>query len=311
MDRTTLERALASVATQTYRPIEVVVVAASGSSHRALPVRCGPHALRLERSQHPLKRAEAWNALLDASNGDWLNFLDDDDELLPGHVETLVEALNGDPSARLAHAQSELVGADGAISVYGSRFEAWRQLDGGCFQCAGAMFSRSLLADGARADDRFEILEDMDFFVQLAQLTRFTFVPRVTSRWYHGAGSSGTGAGANFDAARVGAALQQLHAKWASLKNQLDALPSARLARARDKLGNGLDAEALGMLRPLVDQFPSDVNALNLCGLAELRAGSAQTARELFSRALAVAPGHRGLLENLQLAEAKARTGRS
>jgi len=304
MDRPTLARALDSVAIQRYEPIEVVVVAACGRAHRDLPDRCGRHALRLVRAERTLHRAEACNAALDASAGEWLNFLDDDDEFLADHVEILREALVRNPDARLAHAQSEMVDAAGTTSIYGSRFEAWRQLDGGCFQFAGAMFARTLLAQGLRADLRFDILEDMDFFVQAAQLTPFAFVPRVTSRWHTGAGSSGTGAGANADRARVSAALAQIHDKWARLKQTLDAMPQARLARAQDKLRRGLDGDALDLLRALAQEFPSDLNVLNLSGLAELRTGNARDARALFERALIHAPGHPGLLGNLELAKA-------
>lgn len=304
MDRPTLGRALASVSVQDYAPLEVVVVAASGQRHRALPEHCGPHPLRLVVPDHPLPRADACNAALDHARGEWLNFLDDDDELLPGHVTALRRALETNPDARLAHAQSLMVASDGTTSIYGSEFQPWRQLDGGCFQFAGAMFARSLISEGVRADPRFDILEDLDFFVQCAQRTRFVFVPSVTSRWRTDTGTSGTGDARNADPARVTTALAAVHAKWADLKRHLDALPESRLARAQGHLRGGRNADALSLLRLLVGERPTDVNALNLCGVAELRTGGAAAARVLFQRALARAPGHPALLDNLRLAEA-------
>ena len=95
MDRPTLQRALDSVAAQDYPNVEVVVVAAGGS-HRDLAERCGAFPLRLVRSARPLARAEAANVALEAARGDWFNFLDDDDELLPIHVSHLRAALDGE-----------------------------------------------------------------------------------------------------------------------------------------------------------------------------------------------------------------------
>ena len=71
MDRPTLARALQSIAIQDAAlDIEVVVVAACGSSHRALPERCGPHALRLVVQDERLSRADAANRALDSARGD-------------------------------------------------------------------------------------------------------------------------------------------------------------------------------------------------------------------------------------------------
>src|SRR5262252_8331275 len=111
-NRPTLQRALDSVAAQDYPDIEVVVVAAGAAQHRDLPDRCGAFPLRLVRTAKPLARAEAANVALESARGDWLNFLDDDDELLPMHVSKLRAALDANTPARLAHSMSEDVDAN-------------------------------------------------------------------------------------------------------------------------------------------------------------------------------------------------------
>src|SRR6185503_8403694 len=90
MDRPTLERALDSAAAQDHPDLELVVVAACGPRHRALPETWRGRPLRMVVPPEPLDRARAANAALDAARGEWLNFLDDDDELLPRHVSTLL-----------------------------------------------------------------------------------------------------------------------------------------------------------------------------------------------------------------------------
>src|SRR6185312_5964220 len=233
MDRPTLQRALDSIAAQDYPNIEVVVVAAGTAPHRDLPDRCGAFPLRLVRTSKPLARAEAANVALESARGDWLNFLDDDDELLPMHVSTLRAALDANAPARLAHSITEDVGADGMpLGRHGSRFKPWRQLDTGFFRPHCAMFAVSLLDDGVAFDPRFDILEDMDFFIQCAAQTPFVFVPEPTTRYYVDAGDSGAGRGVNRDPERIAKAIAALREKWADLDTRMRATTEFRTEQA-------------------------------------------------------------------------------
>jgi glycosyltransferase involved in cell wall biosynthesis len=260
MDRPTLQRALDSVAAQDYPNVEVVVVAAS-AMHRDLPATCGAFPLRFVRTARPLKRAEAANVALEAARGDWFNFLDDDDELLPAHVSRLRAALDANPEARLAHSVSEDVGADGrAIGFHGGRFKPWRQLDTGFFRPCCAMFAGSLLDDDVSFDMRFEILEDMDFFIQCAQRTPFVFVEAVTTRYYVDAGDSGAGRGVNRDDARLEAAFGQLREKWVDLEKQLRASPEFRAEHALWLIDNGHFHEAVPLVVGILDENPESAD---------------------------------------------------
>src|SRR3954468_20703196 len=92
MDRPTLDRAIASAVKQTWPNIEIVVVAACGSAHRPLPTPQNGRDVRLIVRDGKLPRPEAANVALESARGEWLNFLDDDDELMPAHVATLMNA---------------------------------------------------------------------------------------------------------------------------------------------------------------------------------------------------------------------------
>lgn len=285
MDRPTLPRALASVAAQDYAALDVVVIAACGDAHRDLPARCGAHPLRLLRLGRALPRAEAANAALDAAGGEWLNLLDDDDEFLPGHIRSLVDAaVTGD--AHLVHSQSEDCAADGRVlHVHGSAFRPWRQLDTGFFRLHCALFARSLLAQGARFDARFDVLEDMDFFVQCAQLTRFAFVERVTARYYADAGASGVGVGANRDPARLQAAIERLRTKWSALEARLHASAEFRLEQALWLLSQQRGADAARLIDAVLAEQPHSADALVAAALLAALGGDAAQARALVTRA--------------------------
>lgn len=253
MDRPLLNRALDSVAAQDYPHIEVIVVAAIGASHRDLPETCGPFPLKLRRSNFPLPRAEAANAGLDAARGDWINLLDDDDVFLPDHASSLMRALSENPDARLAYARSLSIENENRRSEFGSPFKFWRQLDTGFFHSQAAMFARSLLDQGARFDPAFAILEDMDFFVQCAQLTRFIYLERITSMSYRDEGTSGTGT--LRDERAVNHAISRLRSKWFALEQRLRASPEFRLEQAQWYMTNGRIVEARKLLETLTQKL--------------------------------------------------------
>src|SRR5262245_52229549 len=84
--RPELARALDCVAFQSYQPIEIVVVDAGD---RGIEMeKHGPAAVRVVRRGR-LARAAAANAGLEAARGEWLAFLDEDDEIERTHIEQL------------------------------------------------------------------------------------------------------------------------------------------------------------------------------------------------------------------------------
>ena len=280
MDRPTLPRALDSIAAQDYPNLEVVVVAAGAEAHRDLPERCGAFPMRLVRTARPLARAEAANVALESARGEWLNFLDDDDELLPMHVSTLRAALDANAPARLAHSAAEDVGADGTLlGRHGARFRPWRQLDTGFFRPHCAMFAVTLLDDGVAFDPRFEILEDMDFFVQCAAKTPFVFVPEVTTRYYVDAGDSGAGRGVNRNPERIAKAIETLREKWSDLDRRMRATEEFRAEEALWLIENGAFQEAVPIVVQLLKENPESPDGRALRVLQLIARGQIEPAK--------------------------------
>lgn len=274
MGRPTLSRALDSVAAQDYPAIEVVVVGASGAEHSRPPSRIGAFPVRFVASKYPLPRAEAANAALEAASGEWLNFLDDDDELLPSHVTTLRATLDAERACRLAHSRSEDRSADGELlGVHGSRFKPWRQLDTGFFRPVCAMFSSSLVDEDVRFDARFAILEDMDFFIQCAQRTEFAFVDAPTARYYVDAGDSGAGRGVNRDEARLAEAIKTLRGKWSALESALQSTWEFRAENALWLIEQGAVPAAQPIVSALAAERPDSPDLRTLQALLHVIRG--------------------------------------
>ncbi len=250
MDRPTLAAALDSIRGQAHRPIEVLVVNASGRPHSALPADDDGLRWRLVGTEGlVLRRPVAANAGLQAARGDGITFLDDDDLLLPGHLDKLAQALQRHPQAVAACTDVD----------YGEQTAAgWRSR-----HCFGASFDRQRLqfenylpihavmfrrTEDCRFDEQFDLFEDWDFWLQLAQHSDFVHVPGVSAR-YVAQAQENSGVFVASEAAAD--ARRRLLAKWqrrlgaepyAALMDYLQALyraqaqTDATLAATRDEL---------------------------------------------------------------------------
>lgn len=302
VDRPTLGRALASAASQTLRPSEIVVVAACGPMHRPLPETCEGVPLRLVLPPKPLDRAAAANAALAAARSEWLNFLDDDDELLPDHLSHLAAALASRAGVRVAYARTIVVRDDGeSAGEFGRAHHRLELLEHSQFHLMAALFHRSLVLGGARFDVALPVHEDLDFWIQCAQRTRFAFVDRITNRWHAFIGTSGAGGGLNLDIPRVENVQRALRRKWAPLRDAWSAETDGLVFLAQKALRAGRSNDALALLERAHDAAGDDVNVLNLCGVANYRQGNIERARELLLRAWKLVPGHPGIADNLRL----------
>jgi glycosyltransferase involved in cell wall biosynthesis len=218
--RPELGKALESVASQTYPAIEVVIVDAAGLGTLAAAPDY-PIPLRILSPGHRLKRSLAANTLLDAAQGRWGLFLDDDDWLAPDHVERLVAALQANPQLAAAYAgvscvEFEPQGKDSFVEV--RRFDAphdpVRLMVENYIPINAALFDLQLTRapGGPRFDSDFDLFEDWDFWLQLLVCGPFAHVPGV-SAFYLIHGDSGVGVRMK-ETAQAENALDQLLSKW-------------------------------------------------------------------------------------------------
>src|SRR5436190_4313379 len=218
MGRPTLDRTLARIAAQVHRPLEIVLIDASGSLGE-LPVRDIP-VVTVRKG--PLDRPRAANAGLDAARGDYLIFVDEDDEIESTHVSELLGALAGSPRARAAYSQTRLVDATGATQrVFGGPFDRMALFRSNYLAIHAVLFERSLVADGCRFDESLAMFEDWDFWLQVAMRTPLAFTGRPTAIYHAAGGQSGAGAGANLDRDAVFAQRERLMRKWEAARRAL------------------------------------------------------------------------------------------
>jgi glycosyltransferase involved in cell wall biosynthesis len=212
MGRPSLPRALSSIARQSHRPLEIVLVDAAGSGLSPSPPAGVP--MRVVR-RGPLNRPRAANAGLEAATGAWIAFLDEDDELEREHLASLL-AVATVARAQAAYSQTQLTDAAGRPTrVFGGGpFSREALLRSNYLSIHSVLFSRSFVDEGFRFDDSFGLFEDWDFWLALSSRRPFAFSGRATALYRAGEGASGAGAGANLDRDRVLAQRERLMKKW-------------------------------------------------------------------------------------------------
>lgn len=302
VDRPSLPRTLESIAAQRWPHLEIVVVAANGAGHRPFPGTYRGRLLRLIVPPKPLERAAAANLALDNARGDLLNFLDDDDEFLPHHIDTLAGVLMRRGDIGLAFGRQRVIDAAGRdVGCFGEAWSRAALFEHPCFGMAAALFRRALLRHGVRFDTALAIGEDHDFWMQCARHAAFMSVEHDTSRWHAFIGTSGGGAGDNHDESLKRRAAAYLRRKWRSERRAWLATPRGCLERLQYALGHLPPRRMLLLAGRVVQRFPADPNALHLAAMAHHFSGDSATAAVLLGRALEVAPGHAKLLSNLKI----------
>jgi len=211
--RTSLRQSLDSLIAQTYTNMELILVDVQGKGLSGIDLTGITFPIRLASTNAALGRAQAANLGLHEATGDHCIFLDDDDWFYPDHLAKLVNWAVRNPSVKAVHTAVACVDGGGIPS--GEIFEfpyAPRELRYGNFMpIHGVLFSRKLVEMGCLFDDRFDLYEDWDFWLQVEQHTPFSFVPGISAAYRIDASS---GSGIQVDPERAARATSVLFSKW-------------------------------------------------------------------------------------------------
>lgn len=106
--------ALASAQAQTYSPLEILVCDdSSGPEIESIARSTADDRVRYVRNVERLGFAGNFTRCFDDARGALLKFLNDDDRLLPGCIESLASVLDANPSVMLATSRRRVIGEQG------------------------------------------------------------------------------------------------------------------------------------------------------------------------------------------------------
>lgn len=190
----TLERALVSVAAQTYSRWEAIVVDdASADDTAAAALRRGDPRCRVIRRANRGGPSAARNDGIAAAKGDLVAFLDADDEWLAEKLARQIAALAAHPAAGLCACDMRAVHEDGGEgpSVFARQLptsgpDAWKALLASSFVGTSSVVApRQLVEEVGGFDVSLAVGEDQDLFIKLARRGEVVVVPDALAIYHY------------------------------------------------------------------------------------------------------------------------------
>jgi LmbE family N-acetylglucosaminyl deacetylase len=263
--RPTLGAALDSIAKQTYRNIEIVLVDVNGGGAPSGWQDRDGVVLRL-CSAKGFDRSAAANAGLHAATGEYVGFLDDDDWFHPEHIESLVGALRAS-EARAAYGGVEVIEWPEDASptrrwVFESAYDPIALICENYIPLNALLLERELVAEGCVFDETFTLYEDWDFLIQLSRRTTFHQVAGIGAvyRWPPGSRIN--------DPSHAAAMQEQIFAKWQPRLSVGEHIAIIRRAIVQTELNGGYQSD-LNALRDHVKAQDEELAVLRPCVQAQ------------------------------------------
>jgi LmbE family N-acetylglucosaminyl deacetylase/glycosyltransferase involved in cell wall biosynthesis len=175
-----LAEAIASIRATNY-PAEIVVVNDGGTPPEADGVTLVYHEMSRGRS-------EAANAGVNAAKNEYIAFLDDDDLYYQEHLSTLANAARGsNATAWYSDAVSAFIDGEArqTMRIYARDFDRELLLADNYIPLPTLLFRRADFLAAGGFDPAFDLFEDWDFLIRLAQRGDFVRVPRITCEIRH------------------------------------------------------------------------------------------------------------------------------
>lgn len=188
-----IEKTLATLAAQTFKDFEVVVVddGSSDDTKGVVDRFLERHALRGRcLRQENKKIAAARNAGIRAAQAELIAFLDHDDLWFPGKLEAVLKAFAEHPEAGLV-CHHENVVKDGRL-VRVSRNGPWVEnmyerllFEGNALSPSAVTVTKAALSKAGlfREDPRFNTVEDYDLWMRLARICRMHFLDEILGEY--------------------------------------------------------------------------------------------------------------------------------
>lgn len=192
-----LKEALSSIFQQTYRPIQIVVVEDGGANARAtIEAITPPDGIFIDYEPQPKRgRCYAGNRGLELAKGDVFGFLDDDDLLLPDHVESLIQHLYSHQYAAGAYSSAWEVPTEVARLSPLKYIEGKKRLFGQANFSISALWNYNYIAiqsfllrkelylkHGGFCEE-LDCLEDWDLWLRYTAEKDFVFLDKPTSEF--------------------------------------------------------------------------------------------------------------------------------
>ena len=186
----TVLRALRSIYAQRVPVNEVIVVDDGSSDDTAERIQVEfPGVILISQNQHGVSHAR--NRGIDAARGEWLAFLDSDDEWLPIKIETQLNAVRNNSSSRICHSNEIWIRNGRRVNP----MDKHKKYGGWIFEhclprCAispsSVLLHRSAVEEFGSFDESLPVCEDYDLWLRLTATLPVMHIPEPLIKKYGG-----------------------------------------------------------------------------------------------------------------------------
>jgi glycosyltransferase involved in cell wall biosynthesis len=186
----TLGRALDSVLNQTCAPREIILVDdGSTDSTRELVADHPAHPRYLYQAN--LGVSSARNLGIRSASGEWLAFLDSDDEWLPGKLAAQIQTLEQQPDCRICHTEEIWIRNGKRVNAMNKHAKSGGRIFQHCLPLcvispSAAMIHRSLLDEVGLFDETLPACEDYDLWLRICAREAVLFIDKPLIEKYGG-----------------------------------------------------------------------------------------------------------------------------
>lgn len=191
-----IQRAIESVLNQTYKDVEIVVVSDGSTDNTEEVVQSYQEKYSNIQflSIFPGKGANnARNEGIKASNGEYIAFLDDDDEWLPSKLEAQIDVFNSDSSIGMVYTGINVIYVKENVTYYSlsgkkgdlSKDILMKNVIGAT---PSVMIKKDVLDQSGYFDSAMPAKQDYDLWIRVCQVTKVGFVDQPMVNYYNYSG---------------------------------------------------------------------------------------------------------------------------
>lgn len=185
-----LEKMIASVQAQTYGNWELCLSDGSGADSPLAEVlkswQQREKRIRVISHEEALRIAPNTNAAIEAATGEFVAFMDHDDELLPHALYECVKVLNAHRNAEVIYSDEDKMSMDGN-KFFQPHFKPDFNIDLLCtvnYICHLLVVKRSLIDQVGMLREEFDGAQDYDFVLRCVEATKAIYhVPKILYHW--------------------------------------------------------------------------------------------------------------------------------
>jgi glycosyltransferase involved in cell wall biosynthesis len=184
----TIRRPLDSILAQTFTDWELIIVD-DGSTDDTQSVVDSYHDVRISYVwQENQERSAARNHGIRLAKGEWICFLDSDDEYLPEHLQILFDGIQNHPECKVVRT-GLLIYENGILVGKSSNKPA--KYDSFPYECIQSTALNKEILSSIRFDSDFFISEDLHILLKCAMKFKFKFIEDWTAIQHYDPKSSG------------------------------------------------------------------------------------------------------------------------